>query len=141
MLLGANSCPRKCTCETTSFRAPYEIYYEELLKQKRGSPLWFPGPSSNAPVQYRHNGVNVGDVGIFRIDEPYDFLFNIFLPADDPINAKGVPEDFRPLELGETYEEWCDPDSGCIGSSLVSQLSNCGEQPCVERPVTVNHVA
>lgn len=137
LLLGASSRPRKCLCETTSVRAPHEIYYEELLQQKRGWPLWFPGPSSNVPAQYRHNGVNVGDVGIFRIDEPFDFLFNIFLPADDPINAKGVPEDFRPLELCETFEERCDQNGGCIGSSLVSQSSNHGERSCVECPTTV----
>ena len=137
LLLGANSCPRKCPCETTSFRAPQEIYYEELLKQKRGSPLWCPGPSSDDPVEYRRNGVNVGDVGIFEINKPFDFLFNIFLPADNPINAKGVPKDFRPLKLGETFEERCDPNGGCIGSSLVSQSSNHSEQPCVECPITV----
>ena len=130
LLLGVNSSPRRCpqsSCETS---APHEIYYEELQKQKRGSPLWFPGPSSNVPLPYRHNGVNVGDVGVFRIDEPFDFLFNVFLPADHPINAKGVPEDFQPLEPGETFEERCDPNGGCIGSAQVSQSSNHGEQPC-----------
>ena len=76
----------------TTIRALYEIYHEELLKQKRGLPLWFPGPSSDLPLTYRRDGINIGDVGIMQLDEPFDFLFNIFLPASHPINSKGVPD-------------------------------------------------
>ena len=78
----------------TTIRAPYEIYSEELLKQKHGPPLWFPEPSLDLPRPYRQNGINVGNIGILQIDEPFNF---IFLPADDPINFKGIPESFQPL--------------------------------------------
>jgi len=104
--------------ETTT-RAPYEIYYEELLKQKRGSPLWFPGPSLDLPLTYRRNGTNVGDIGIIQIDDPFDFLFNIFLPADHPINSKGVPDSFQPLGECDISEASSDMRGGSVGSSSV----------------------
>jgi len=54
----------------TTIRAPHEIYYEELLKHKRGLPLWFPGSSLDLPLTYRQNGTSLGDVGITQIDNP-----------------------------------------------------------------------
>jgi len=103
----------------TTIRAPYEIYHEELLKQKRGLPLWFPGPSLDLPLTYRRDGVNVGDVGIIQMDEPFDFLFNLFLPATHPINSKGVPDSFQPLGECDTYEIPCDMRGGSVGSRSV----------------------
>jgi len=103
----------------TTIRAPFEIYYEELLKQKRGLPLWFPGPSLDLPLTYRRNGINVGDVGIMQIDEPFDFLFNIFLPENDPINSEGVPDSFKPLGKCDISEVPCDMRDGSVGSKSV----------------------
>ena len=103
----------------TTIRAPFEIYHEELLKQKRGLPLWFPGLSLDLPLTYRREGINVGDVGIMHLDEPFDFLFNIFLPANHPINSKGVPDSFRPLRGCDTSEIPCDMQSGSVGSPSV----------------------
>ena len=106
----------------TTIRAPHEIYYEELLKHKRGLPLWFPGSSLDLPLTYRQNGTSLGDVGITQIDEPFDFLFNLFLPADDPTHVnKGVPDSFQPLALDrcDPSDIPCDIPGSSVGSSTI----------------------
>ena len=79
-------------------RADHEIYYSHLLTKKRGSPLWIPGPGMQLPIEYRRQGISIGDVGIITESGGFDFLFNIFLPADHPIHVRGVPESFCPLD-------------------------------------------
>ncbi|KAJ7227427.1 hypothetical protein GGX14DRAFT_511112, partial [Mycena pura] len=74
-----------------------EIYCKELLRQKRGFPLYVPGPQINLPADYRRCGVGIGDVGRVTSEGIFDFYFNVYHPADHPINANRVPEDFRPL--------------------------------------------
>src|SRR6266508_5900095 len=69
--------------------ALHEIYHDELLTQGRGLPLWIPGPTPSLPQAYRQDGISVGDVGIIRTDGPFDFLFNILLPADHAVNSMG----------------------------------------------------
>jgi hypothetical protein len=63
----------------------------------RGSPLWLPEPSSTLPNVYRRQGITVGDVGIITASGGFDFMFNVCLPADHPINQQGLPEGFFPL--------------------------------------------
>ena len=84
----------------TEAKGDHEIYYYQLLTRKRGSPLWIPGPGSQLPIEYRRQGISIGDVGIIVAQSgEFDFLFNILQPADHPINAsKGVPESFSPLD-------------------------------------------
>jgi hypothetical protein len=43
-------------------------------------------------------GVSIGDVGLITPDGAFDYLFNICLPSDDPVNINRVPENFLPLE-------------------------------------------
>ncbi len=50
------------------------------------------------PKEYRRKGVSLGDVGILY-STSFCFLFNIFLPADHPINSGRVPLDFKPLSI------------------------------------------
>ncbi|KAJ6561892.1 hypothetical protein B0H19DRAFT_1026709, partial [Mycena capillaripes] len=73
-----------------------EIYCNHLLGRKRGFPLFVPGPPSNLPSEYRTDGIAIGDVGRVTPQGIFDFFFNIYLPADDPINAN-IPDDFIPL--------------------------------------------
>ena len=49
------------------------------------------------PIPYRAQGVRVGDVGIFTENGGFDFLFNICVPRDDPINPGKLPENFIPI--------------------------------------------
>jgi hypothetical protein len=82
-------------------RADHEIYSGQLLTKKRGYPLWVPGPGKRLPIAYRRLGVSIGDVGIVTSTGEFDFLFNIFQPADHPINRGIVPRGFSPLLLEE----------------------------------------
>ncbi|KAJ7261920.1 hypothetical protein C8J57DRAFT_460322, partial [Mycena rebaudengoi] len=74
-----------------------EIYTSHLLRRGRGYPLYDPDPQENLPVEYRRRGVSIGDVGCVTPEGIFDFFFNIYLDAHDPINANRVPEDFIPL--------------------------------------------
>ena len=49
------------------------------------------------PIPYRAQGVRVGDVGIFTENGGFDFLFNICVPRDDPINPRNLPENFTTI--------------------------------------------
>ncbi|KAJ7309190.1 hypothetical protein DFH08DRAFT_647633, partial [Mycena albidolilacea] len=74
------------------------IYSNLLLCRGRGFPLYCPGPQINLPAQYRGTGVAIGDVGTVTVEGDFDFFFNIYLPASDPINTH-VPEEFVPLQV------------------------------------------
>ena len=84
----------------TSIAAPTDadIYRSRLLVEKRGFPLWIPGPDMSLPVAYRRTGITIGDVGIMSPTGNFVFLFNIFCPMDHPVNAR-VPADFCPLHI------------------------------------------
>ncbi|KAF7369443.1 hypothetical protein MVEN_00273700 [Mycena venus] len=81
-----------------------EIYSNQLLRQKRGFPLYVPGPQQTLPEEYRKRGVAIGDVGRITPEGSFDFFFNIYLPADHPIHNRNVPEDFSPLPLFDTLD-------------------------------------
>ncbi|KAF7343226.1 Pleiotropic drug resistance ABC transporter protein [Mycena venus] len=74
-----------------------EIYCSQLLRQKRGFPLYEPAPQINLPLAYQRHGVAIGDVGSVAPEGIFDFFFNIFLPPEHPINANDTPEDFCPM--------------------------------------------
>ncbi|KAJ7913191.1 hypothetical protein B0H13DRAFT_507814 [Mycena leptocephala] len=74
-----------------------EIYCNQLLRRKRGFPLYVPGPQRNLPEEYQKTGVSIGDVGRITEEGIFDFFFNIYHPADHPINNNDVPENFAPL--------------------------------------------
>ena len=74
-----------------------EIYERHLRLKKRGHPLWIPQSNMVLPIRYRAQGVRVGDVGIFTENGGFDFLFNICVPRDDPINPRKLPENFVPI--------------------------------------------
>ncbi|KAF8972885.1 hypothetical protein BDZ97DRAFT_636061 [Flammula alnicola] len=73
------------------------IYYRHLSAKARGSPLWIPEPNNYLNVLYRRRGIAIGDVGIITDDGAFDFLFNICLPKNDPMNSGGVPDYYSPL--------------------------------------------
>ena len=81
-----------------------EIYCNQLLRQKRGFPLYVPESRQTLPEEYRRTGVAIGDVGRITPAGSFDFFFNIYLPADHPINNNDVPENFCPLPLYESRD-------------------------------------
>ena len=73
-----------------------EVYARLLLPKRLGFPLWCPAPDANLPNEYRLKGVSIGDIGVLTDDGGFDFLFNICLPPEDPINSQyGVPDGFE----------------------------------------------
>jgi hypothetical protein len=46
------------------------------------------------PIEYRRRGIGIGDVGIITAAGGFDFMFNVCLPEDHPINRDGVPDGF-----------------------------------------------
>ncbi|THV06077.1 hypothetical protein K435DRAFT_44087 [Dendrothele bispora CBS 962.96] len=74
------------------------LYTRLLLPKGHGYPLWIPETDTNLPVEYRRYGTRIGDVGIVTDDGGFDYLFNICLPANDPVNKGRVPRDFEPLD-------------------------------------------
>ncbi|KAJ7614037.1 hypothetical protein FB45DRAFT_260927 [Roridomyces roridus] len=78
---------------------PGGCYCDQLLFQGRGFPLYVPAPRNNLPPEYARHGVSIGDVGRVTPEGVFDFFFNIYLPADHPINDNDVPDNFSPLTL------------------------------------------
>ncbi|KAF9526458.1 hypothetical protein CPB83DRAFT_729455, partial [Crepidotus variabilis] len=76
------------------------LYQEQMMQKRRGHALWFPQVSMTLPAELRSKGFSIGDVGNFTPDGGFDFLFNILLPANHPINGSeaDVPEGFVPLD-------------------------------------------
>ncbi|TFK38870.1 hypothetical protein BDQ12DRAFT_83332 [Crucibulum laeve] len=69
-------------------------YIEQMLPLKHGYPLWLPEPDFNLPLEYRREGISIGDVGIITPDGGFDFLFNIWLSSTHSINPRDLPESF-----------------------------------------------
>ncbi|KAF8964089.1 hypothetical protein BDZ97DRAFT_1817925 [Flammula alnicola] len=74
-----------------------DVYYRHLAVKGRGYPLWIPEPNNQLPPIYQRQGIAVGDVGIITPSGSFDFLFNICLPRDHPVNSSEVPDDFTPV--------------------------------------------
>ncbi|KDR78572.1 hypothetical protein GALMADRAFT_1256679 [Galerina marginata CBS 339.88] len=85
------------TTWTEPVQTSYDIYYRHIAVNRRGSPLWIPGPNQVLPVGYRRDGTTIGDVGIITEFGSFDCLFNIYLPHNDPINLLQVPDSFTPF--------------------------------------------
>ncbi|KAF7332676.1 Pleiotropic drug resistance ABC transporter protein [Mycena kentingensis (nom. inval.)] len=74
-----------------------QLYTKTLIGFGRGYPLLMPTPRKNLPPEYRRHGVSIGDVGRVSPRGDFDFFFNVYLPANHPINLDSVPEGFSPL--------------------------------------------
>ncbi|KAH9477074.1 hypothetical protein JR316_0010990 [Psilocybe cubensis] len=75
-----------------------DVYNRHLACKGRGFPLWIPEPNNNLSMEYRRRGIDIGDVGVITKMGNFDFLFNICLPDDHPINRDGVPAGFSPCK-------------------------------------------
>jgi hypothetical protein len=97
-----------------------EVYARILFSKRHGYPLWFPEPFANLPTEYIAEGVSIGDVGIITAEGAFDFLFNICLPSDHPVNSGRVPPNFVPLELDLNRDIALLPDMHSPGCDVAS---------------------
>ncbi|KIK67653.1 hypothetical protein GYMLUDRAFT_118787, partial [Collybiopsis luxurians FD-317 M1] len=102
-----------------------------LLPLRRGFPLWKPKPRDrNLPDIYRQEGVHIGDVVVLNEFGGFDYLFNTCHPDDHPLNARGVPQDFRQL-LEVDYDDIVeDPEEFNPGSYIASGSSDISKTMC-----------
>ncbi|KAF9066727.1 hypothetical protein BDP27DRAFT_1268184, partial [Rhodocollybia butyracea] len=70
-----------------------------------GIPFWSSSPATRrAPAPFNEEGLLVGDVITLNEEGGYDYLFNIFLPANSERN-EFAPEGFKPFNHGiDPYE-------------------------------------
>ncbi|KAJ8080921.1 hypothetical protein PM082_017756 [Marasmius tenuissimus] len=90
-----------------------QVYCRALYPLGNGLALWGPEPNADLPLEYRTSGIRVGDIGLVTSDGRFDFLFNVCLPKNHPINLyNGVPEGYEPLAWdGRCFrtERWFHP--------------------------------
>lgn len=67
--------------------------------------MWIPGPNMLLPMEYRRTGTRIGDIGIIYPSEGFNFLFNIFLEAGDPVNEGRIPDGFEPLDFEQVKRD------------------------------------
>ncbi|KAF9045009.1 hypothetical protein BJ165DRAFT_1540818 [Panaeolus papilionaceus] len=84
--------------EEIGLQEPNRIYERHMLTRVRGYPLWLPEGDLNAPVKKRRVGVSIGDVGMVASDGYFSYLFNILLPANDPLQPERLPEGYTPIK-------------------------------------------
>ncbi|KAF8176623.1 hypothetical protein K438DRAFT_70656 [Mycena galopus ATCC 62051] len=109
-------------------------YCGQLLSQGRGFPLYIPGPQVNLPAEYRRQGVAIGDVGRVTPEGDFEFFFNIYRPADHPINAR-VPDDFvqlSPYDPDDIARHDFDPGNYVSSPSVTDINSGFSEFPGAE---------
>jgi hypothetical protein len=103
----------------------WDIYYRLLAPKGHGSPLYIPEPNNTLNLEYRRTGIRIGDVGIIT-SSGFDFLFNICLPANHPINPKELPENFEPLLVNpadiQKYSKF--KGEGYLSSPSIKKKSN-----------------
>ncbi|KAJ8079805.1 SCF ubiquitin ligase complex subunit cdc4 [Marasmius tenuissimus] len=79
-----------------------QAYCRTLYSLGHGCALWAPEPNDDLPPDYTSSGNRVGDVGLITDDGQFDYIFNICVPVDHPINLyNGVPPGFEPLSWDE----------------------------------------
>ncbi|GLB34411.1 hypothetical protein LshimejAT787_0112950 [Lyophyllum shimeji] len=93
----------------------HDTYARELSELGRGYPLYYPEPHPE------DGSVRLGDVG-YTSEGAFYRLFNVSLPAEDPSQRFGVPNDFESLDLGvvRTFEAALQP--GPLHSGTISTL-------------------
>ncbi|KAF8185697.1 hypothetical protein BJ912DRAFT_972891 [Pholiota molesta] len=83
--------------ENVPANTPQNIYQRHLATKGRGVPLWIPEASESLDLDYRREGLSIGDVIMLTAYGGYNLLFNICQPPDHPYNIDSVPEGFTPL--------------------------------------------
>ncbi|KAI0789392.1 WD40-repeat-containing domain protein [Abortiporus biennis] len=105
-----------------------EIYAKSLEALGHGYGLWFPEVpmkrGSSQAVGDTH--IRIGDVGYMRTTGDFFPLFNV-IDENDPLNAHGLPEGFKPLVYNRTnhttFNEYL-PGNRPVVSTSVKEVSN-----------------
>ncbi|KAF9045012.1 hypothetical protein BJ165DRAFT_128796 [Panaeolus papilionaceus] len=84
--------------EEIGLQEPNRIYERHMLTKVRGYPLWLPEGDLNMSVGKRRVGISIGDVGMVASDGYFSYLFNILLPANDPLQPQRLPEGYTPIK-------------------------------------------
>jgi hypothetical protein len=94
--------------------AAYNIYADQLRVLRRGHALYNPEPAlGETPVE-------IGDVGYTK-EGAFCRLFNVCQPATHSINSRfGVPQNFHPLDLGESQTHPTQLEPGPLHSRTIS---------------------
>ncbi|KAK0429982.1 hypothetical protein EV421DRAFT_1722277 [Armillaria borealis] len=71
----------------------------QLIRKGHGYLFWYPEPDCSRSTEYTQEGIHPGDIGILNDIGSFDFLFNIFREAHDPINGGNVSPGFKPVHL------------------------------------------
>jgi len=96
--------------------AAYDIYTDQLRELRRGQALYYPEPSpEEGPVE-------IGDVGYTK-QGAFCRLFNVSRAADDPAQLLGVPEGFRPLNMGRIRHYDAALEPGPLHSKTIFRIN------------------
>jgi hypothetical protein len=102
---------------------PNEVYHHSLHTKKCGHPLFTPEPDQNWPDERQKVGITIGDIGILTSDGSFDVLYNIFKPANHPLNWQGVPKNHQPIILpagGISRRRYYSPGTVIKGGKLMT---------------------
>ncbi|KAF8179143.1 hypothetical protein BJ912DRAFT_645648 [Pholiota molesta] len=89
------SFPVYCTVKSQS-QIP-KIYSRSILSLGRGlGPHFIKGADERRPELHLRQGACIGDVGYLDENGSFFYCFNIFQPADHPIQRNMTPENFSP---------------------------------------------
>lgn len=117
-----HSVPRPTVSSVYMSAVPSQVYTRQLLPKKFGYPLLIPEPSDSLPSEYWREGVRIGDVGVIKLDGSFHFAFSLCCAADHPVNRRGVPEGFEPIDLDpdrtSRYEAFYKKGSEVMSSSM-----------------------
>ena len=87
-----------------------ELYSRLLYRKGYGRAMWIPEPSTTLPQANRDAGICVGDVGLFRPEGSFDFLFSVRHDnGGDSVNFRGVPEAFQRQDIPQSNIAIYDP--------------------------------
>ena len=97
-----------------------DLYAQQLLLKGNGYPLWDPQPKRHFGDPSSPAGVAIGDVGIITTNGGFDFLFNVCVPPDHPINPRDLPNSFSPLSPQLSHTDICEFQEYAPGEYLAS---------------------
>ncbi|CAA7271111.1 unnamed protein product [Cyclocybe aegerita] len=84
-------------CPVSQTLSAGSVYALSLMSSGNGfAPLEMLGVQGQSDKHFEQ-GISIGDVGYFHKNGRFTYLFNIFYPADDPIQTRHVPRKFSPV--------------------------------------------